>query len=92
MSNLPMAATLHECYYYMYLATKHVLSLDYNYIFLIKSKVTYVIYTDPNHPFISLNETQNCAYQPGPSNPNDDIFQCNFTDENFDSLLENGDK
>lgn len=46
---------------------------------------------DPNHPFVSQNETQNCRYQPRSSNPNDDIFHCNFTDENFDRLLENGD-
>lgn len=47
---------------------------------------------DPNQPFVSQNETQNCRYQPGSSNPNDDVFHCNFTDENFDRLLENGDK
>ena len=70
----------------------NVLSLDYKYILPIKSKVIYMFNTDPSHPFISQNETQNCAYQPGPSNPTDDVFQCNFTDENFDRLLENGDK
>lgn len=47
---------------------------------------------DPNQPFVSQNETQNCRYQPGSLNPNDDVFHCNFTDENFDRLLENGDK
>ncbi|XP_061179823.1 uncharacterized protein LOC133188421, partial [Saccostrea echinata] len=46
---------------------------------------------DPNNPFVSQNEVKNCSYQPGSLNPNDDIYHCNFTEENFDRLLENGD-
>ncbi|XP_062602248.1 uncharacterized protein LOC134263906 [Saccostrea cucullata] len=48
--------------------------------------------TDPNHPFVSQNEMKNCSYQPGSLNPNSDIYHCNFTEENFDRVLENGDK
>ncbi|XP_062611710.1 uncharacterized protein LOC134273528 [Saccostrea cucullata] len=44
-----------------------------------------------NKPFVSQNETKNCRFQPGSLNPNDDVFHCNFTDENFDWLFENGD-
>ncbi|XP_062597629.1 uncharacterized protein LOC134259048 [Saccostrea cucullata] len=46
---------------------------------------------DQNKPFVSQNETQSCLFEPGSRNPNDNVFQCNFTDENFDRLLENGD-
>ncbi|XP_061168936.1 uncharacterized protein LOC133178201 [Saccostrea echinata] len=46
---------------------------------------------DPNNPFVSQSQTKNCTNQPGSLNPNDDVFHCNFTDENFDRLLESGD-
>ncbi|XP_062605692.1 uncharacterized protein LOC134267510, partial [Saccostrea cucullata] len=46
---------------------------------------------DQNKPYVSKNEIKNCNYQPGSLHPNDDVFQCNFTNENFDRLLENGD-
>ncbi|XP_062610978.1 uncharacterized protein LOC134272830, partial [Saccostrea cucullata] len=46
---------------------------------------------DPNQPFLSKDRKTDCKNQPNSLNPNEDTFECNFTAENFDRLLENGD-
>ncbi|XP_061166329.1 uncharacterized protein LOC133175243 [Saccostrea echinata] len=41
--------------------------------------------------FVSGNKTKLCESQPSSLNPNDDVFYCNYTDDNFDMQLEHGD-
>ncbi|XP_061173427.1 uncharacterized protein LOC133182595 [Saccostrea echinata] len=47
---------------------------------------------DATKHFTSINKTTlNCPYNPGSLNPNGGVYWCNFTNENFDRILEHGD-
>ncbi|XP_061164432.1 uncharacterized protein LOC133173456 [Saccostrea echinata] len=62
---------------------------------IISGRITIFLHkvgrNDGNKPFVSRNDTIDCKSKPGPHSPNDDVFYCNYTDENFDRQLENGD-
>lgn len=55
--------------------------------------VWHFLLTGTNEPYISLNSsTYSCSYQPGCLAPQTSVYACNITNENFDRLLEDGDK
>lgn len=55
--------------------------------------VWHILLTGTNEPYISLdNSTYSCSYQPGYLAPQTSVYACNITNENFDRLLEDGDK
>lgn len=55
--------------------------------------VWHILLTGTNGPFISLNNsTYNYSYQPGYLATQTSVYACNITNENFDILLEDGDK
>eukprot|EP00105_Crassostrea_gigas_P033200 XP_011456474.1 PREDICTED: uncharacterized protein LOC105348641 [Crassostrea gigas] len=58
----------------------------------IQVDLTKVDRNDPSKQFVSINKTTlNCPYNPGSLNPDTSVYWCNFTDSNFDRLLEHGD-
>lgn len=58
----------------------------------IQLDLTKIDRNDPSKPYISINKTVlDCPENPGSLAPNDSIYWCNFTDPNFDRVLEHGD-